>query len=130
MAQNRCIRYITGVNRFERITPILNEAGILNMFARRQFLSLCFLHKLLDSGSASYLNNMFVINFNNTRAGSDSTSLVVRRVRKTQNEHILSHCLSKLWNSLPKTIRCSESHAIFRTAVFKYLIEKQQNGDF
>lgn len=99
IAHNNCIRYLTGVSRFKRITPILNEMSMLNMFNRRQCLILCFMHKLMNYGSAPYLNDIFAKNENNTRAGWSKSSLIVSKVARTRDEFFLSHCLCKLWNS-------------------------------
>lgn len=128
MAQNVCIRYTNKVSRFDRITPILNEMKVLNMCNRRLFLSLCYLHKILAGGSAPYLRDIFIKNKNNTRAGQDTYSLVVSQIRGVQNEHLLSHCLSKSWNNLPTDIRNISSHNAFRNALFNYLLEDQTKG--
>lgn len=126
IAHNTCIRFINKVSRFERISPILNGKGILNMFNRRQFLILCFLHNLINHGSAPYLNDIFNRNLNNTRAGMDTISLSIRAVKRTGDEFLLSNCLARLWNTLPIGIRNASSHESFRDLLFQHLLKKQR----
>lgn len=128
VAHNKCIRYITRVNRFERISPIPNELNMLNMYNRRQFLILCFLHKLLDGESAPYLNDIFIRNKNNTRAGLDTNSLIVRGVKKNSDKLLLSHCLCNLWNGVPPEIRNSISHNISRTSLYRFILNNQREN--
>lgn len=99
---------------------------MLNMFNRRQFLILCFIHNLINRGSVPYLNHIFVENTNNTRAGMNTSSLLVSKVKRTRDELLLSHSLSKLWNSVPIKIRNSQSHDTFRAYLYEFLMSEQK----
>lgn len=129
VAHNAYIRFISRVSRFDRITPILNKMNLLNMFNRRQFLILCYVQKILGNGSAPYLNDIFIRNGNNTRAGLDVISLRTARINETGNKLLLSCSTCKMWNDLPIDIRNSKSHEIFRKSVHKYLLDKQKNDN-
>lgn len=96
MAQNVCVRFMSNVNRFSRITPILNKMCILNLFNRRQFLILCFVHKIVHGNSVPCLCDIF------------------------------AHCVSEMWNTLPSNIRKIESHNIFRKEIYNYLMDLQK----
>lgn len=125
LAQNSCIRFITNIPKFEHVTPAINKFMLHNSFNRSTFLIICFMHKYIYFGGPSYLSDIFILNKNNTRAGMDTKSLVVSKVNKARDEFLLSHCISKLWNSLPSNIRMISSHDIFRRCIFKYLFELQ-----
>lgn len=100
--------------------------NMLNMYNRRQFLILCFIHKIINYGSAPYLDDIFVKNNNNTRAGLDTTSLKVFQIKKNEkNKYVLSYCLCKMWNELPHNIRNLNSHNVFRTTLYNYLLTEQ-----
>lgn len=53
-------------------------------------------------GSDQYFSNIFIKNPDNTLAGLNASSLIVRRVPRMIGERLLSHCLGKSWNNVPK----------------------------
>lgn len=128
LLQNMCIRFATQTNRFNRISPILNEMNTLNTFNRRQYLICCIIHKIINKNSAPYLNDILTINKNKTRLGEDTISLLIKKISKVKDEHILAHSASKLWNKIPNEIRNIVNHNIFRNKLFKYLIEYQKQN--
>lgn len=125
IAQNSCIRYIYNLSNREHITPFMRELGILNLFNRRIFLIACFVHKYIYFGAPPYLNGLLTINENNTRAGQDTVTFIVRNVNRSRDEYIFDNCVSRMWNEIPSQIRCIKKHGEFRNKLKFYLLQNQ-----
>ena len=53
--QNSCLRYIFGIRKFDHISHKLRDVQWLNMYNRRELLSLCLFHKIIQHKSPRYL---------------------------------------------------------------------------
>lgn len=74
--QDNCHRFISRVNRFDRITPIPNDKNTLN---------LCFIHNFINSVDI-YHYNIFSRTYSNTRTDMNTMSSLVNKVSKTRYE--------------------------------------------
>lgn len=95
LAQNMCFRFISNTKKYEHISPIINRFDmlLLNTFNLREFLILCFVHKLIYSVGPSYLSDIFVINSNNKGAGLNTKSLKINKVSRARDKHLMSHSI-------------------------------------
>lgn len=125
IAQNNCVRFVLNVFKFDHISPFYEELRLLNLYNRRSVFICCFIHKCMYFDTPRYLNSLFSINRNNTRAGQDTVSLLVRKVGRTRDEFLMAHCASKLWNSLPGVIRSIRNEKSFKIEVSTYFSNLQ-----
>lgn len=123
---NSCIRYICNLSHRDHVSESLNELEMLNAFNRRSFLITNIIYSFLNTGEPKYLANIFKTNQNQTRAGMDTITLLTRQVRNVKDEHLLEHCATKLWNSIPTNIRNLPNKKKFANEYKKYLLDKQK----
>lgn len=110
----------------DHVSESLNELEMLNAFNRRSFLIANIIYSFLNTGEPKYLANIFKTNQNQTRAGMDTITLLTRQVRNVKDEHLLEHCATKLWNSIPTNIRNLPNEKKFANEYKKYLLDKQK----
>lgn len=125
LIQNNCVRFICGLNKYEHISQSINDLNLLNAYNRRTFLICSFIFDFLITGRPAYIKNVFNIVESKTRNGSNSVTLAVTRVNFTRDEYILSHCASRLWNSLPLSLRLIKIKSKFSNELKEYLMQQQ-----
>lgn len=82
VSMNSCIRYISNLYVSDHISNKYNELKILNAFNRREMLICCFIYNYIHTQTPAYLKDIFKINKNKTRSGTDTISLIVKQVKK------------------------------------------------
>lgn len=125
---NSCVRFICNLSSRDHISEKYGELGLLKAYYRRAMLISCFIYNYLKTKTPSYLSDIFIENTNNTRAGKNVVSLMVRGVRLSRDEFLFSHCLSKLWNSIPIEIRNSKTRDEFSRNIKNYFLNMQVNS--
>lgn len=123
---NSCIRFVCNLSGRDHVSAKYIELNLLNAYNRRVMLICCIIHTFIETGTPSYLADIFKINTNGTRAGRDTVSLVVKNIKLSRNEHLLAHCACKLWNEIPADIRNSQTKDVFSTKIKNYLLEQQK----
>lgn len=123
---NSYIRFICNLSNRDYVSEKYIELGILNAYFRRSFLICCFIYNFLETNTPSYLNNIFVRSTNNTRAGTDTFTLMVKMIRLTRDEHLFAHCACRLWNNIPMAIRNSETKEAFAKDLKEYYLILQE----
>ncbi len=125
LAQNSAARLLTGAGRREHITPHLEALHWLPVCQRIKFKTLTMIHKAVHSDTApSYLKDLVCTYTQNRtlRSSSDTSKLVVDKVKNSYGQRVLSSTGATWWNHLPLSVR-SSSHQKFKkelkTILFK-----------
>lgn len=126
---NSCVRFICNLTGRDHVSNRYIELNLLNAYNRRVMLICCFIYNYVITGKPMYLNDIFKINTNNTRAGKDVVSLVVKNVGRSRNKLLFAHCACKLWNSIPLDIRISGLKNIFFNNIKSYLMKMQAENN-
>ncbi len=111
LVQNSAARIITRTSSFEHITPVLYHLHWLPVKYRVEYKILLFTFKALHNLVPPYLSDLIHIYIpKRTLRSSSSVSLVVPSVRlATMGSRAFSCAAPNLWNSLPQSIRESDS---------------------
>ena len=121
--QNACIRYIFGVKRTDRVTPLRYKLGWLRTDTRRQYFTAVLLYKIINLRSPSYLFDMFEKHQLSRPARGATRDL---KIPKVQTEFGLLSFRARgvqLWNSLPECIKYLPSLSRFKHALHEHLFE-------
>ena len=109
--QNIAARLITGSNRRDHITPVLKNLHWLPVRSRITFKILLLTFKILNGHSLSYLTSL-ISSYKLARSlrSSDHLLLQVPNIKTaTYGQRTFSYCAPTLWNSLPKSLKTSET---------------------
>jgi hypothetical protein len=125
-ALNSCIRFIFDVRRDAHITPFYNSLEWLKTAPRRKYLQAAFLFRLFRDESPSYLLEMFSLRAPLcqmiTRRKSDYIYFPAHRtVTFAQSFQITS---SKMWNSLPDSIKKVNTLKVFKSKMYDKLLSE------
>ncbi|KYN14424.1 hypothetical protein ALC57_13376 [Trachymyrmex cornetzi] len=119
---NACVRFIFDLRRDEHISPFYDRLGWLNADDRRVYLMCCLLFSILRSGSPSYLaSNFHFLSSTRTTSRASLLDLAVPSCRTTSYQKSFLSTASSLWNSLPLSIRESNSMSSFKRGLFSHL---------
>ena len=114
--QNIAARLITGSSRRDHITPVLKNLLLLA-------------YKILNGQSPSYLTSL-ISSYKPVRSlrSSDHLLLQVPNVMTaTYGQRTFSYCAPKLWNSLPKSLKESETVTIFKKKLKTFIFRDYFN---
>jgi hypothetical protein len=123
LVMNWAARLICRSKRFEPVTPLLRDLHWLPVEQRIVFKTLLLTFKGLQDDSPRYLSDL-VSKYVPARClrSANSCMLVVPKSRlKTVGDRAFSFRAAKLWNSLPASIRQTDSLTSFKTSVKTYL---------
>nr|CAI5866300.1 unnamed protein product [Callosobruchus analis] len=100
--QNACLRYSFGIRKFDHISHIFVEHGILNLPIARALHLLTFTHKIVQHRMPPYLAEKLV-RFENVNAISTGNKqrFVIPRHTSAVFKLSFSYAASKLFNTLP-----------------------------
>lgn len=100
--QNACIRFISGTSKFDHITPIYKELGILKLEERRVLAIAKLTWKIIKFETPLYLftNFKFVssCNLRNTRSDKLMLQIPIHRTTKYHKSFLVQAC--NVWNQL------------------------------
>ncbi|XP_056098168.1 uncharacterized protein LOC130076896 [Rhinichthys klamathensis goyatoka] len=117
LVQNAAARVLTRSRKYDHITPILSSLHWLPIKFRINYKVLLLTYKALNGLAPMYLTDL-LSPYNPPRSlrSLNSRLLVIPRISKsTKGGRAFSHLAPKLWNSLPDTVRCSDSLTQFKT---------------
>jgi len=113
--QNTAARIISKTRKYDHITPVLKSLHWLPVHLRVIFKILLLTYRIHHGLAPAYLSDLLKA-YNPTRSlrSSSQTLLVIPKSRlKTYGDRSFAVAAPKLWNELPKGIRCSDSLSIF-----------------
>ena len=109
--QNIAARLITGSSRRDHITPVLKNLHWLPIKSRITFKILLLTYKILNGQSPSYLTSL-ISSYTRVRSLRSSDHLLLRVpnvMTASYGQRTFSYCVPKLWNSLSKSLKESET---------------------
>ena len=125
LIQNSAARLLTRTKRREHITPVLATLHWLPVTFRIDFNVLLLVYKALNGMGPGYITNSLT-NYTPTRTlrSSDTGLLVTRNSHKKIGAAAFVNYAPKLWNTLPKNIRESNTLDIFKRHLKTYIFTK------
>ena len=132
--QNAAARTLTGLHKWEHITPVLVRLHWLPVAARVEFKLLTIVYKCLYSNGPEYLKDLLVTYTpsRSLRSSDDSRLLLEPRTKlSTGGDRSFHKAAPVLWNKLPHEIRHSISLSQFKSRLKKHLFVQsypQQSG--
>uniref|UniRef100_A0A3Q1J4G7 Reverse transcriptase domain-containing protein n=2 Tax=Anabas testudineus TaxID=64144 RepID=A0A3Q1J4G7_ANATE len=117
LVQNAAARVLTRTRRYEHITPILSTLHWLPVKFRIDFKILLLTFKALNGLAPQYLRELLV-SYDPPRLlrSEDAGYLSVPRILKTTaGGRAFSYKAPKLWNSLPNSVRDSDTVSVFKS---------------
>ena len=122
-AQNSAARVINRVRRRDHITPILRSLHWLPIKMRVTFKICTCMYKILHGLAPDYLNCAIARNAPTRalRSASDVTLLAVTVPKRTVGNCSFAVAGPTMWNSLPKSMRTTETLAAFRKELKTHL---------
>lgn len=100
-AQNACVRFITGKSKFDHVTPIYKELGLLKLTDRRIVSQSILLWKIIKFKKPMYLYENFVKSSEvNIRQNRNTGSTMLTPLHRTETyAKSFTVTSTKLWNS-------------------------------
>ena len=120
---NHSAHLISGIGKFNHVTPALKSLHWLPSEARIQFKVLCLGYKTLNGLAPEYLCNV-VTSYKPARSlhSSDKCLLIIPKVRTSKyDEQSFTHARPSLFNVLPSYVRLARSFDIFKSRLKTHL---------
>lgn len=126
VAQNSAARLVSGTGRREHITPVLKQLHWLPVRQRINHKILSLTYQTLNSDTApKYLTDLIHQNQRRQlRSNSAVVQLIVPRTKKKIGERAFAVCAPRQWNTLPASLRNSDSHRSFKKGLKTYLFKQ------
>ena len=121
--QNRAARLVFSVGRNIHTSPLIRELHWLPFSQRVKFKLCLYIYKLINSTGPSYLVNTIAhyTPARNLRSLNDTTKLVIPRTNLSIAEKRFSIAGSRVWNTLPSSIRTTPTISSFKRQLKSYL---------
>ncbi|CAL1672687.1 unnamed protein product [Lasius platythorax] len=129
-AYNSCIRMIFDVRKDAHITPFYSELNWLKVNDRREYFLGTFMYRLLHTERPKYLFDCFTFRSQtDVRTTRVSYQVLILPTCRTETfKKSFEYSAAEFWNELPKQIRESPNLALFRTTLYKQLVERHAHG--
>ena len=123
--QNTVARIVSGIRRFDHITPVLKELHWLPVRERVDFKIGCMTFKALRNKQPTYLADVLhsYVPARSLRSSS-MNNLEVPFVRTKIATRAFSVAAPAIWNSLPFTVRSSDTFQTFRKGLKSHLFDR------
>ncbi|KAI5708477.1 hypothetical protein M8J77_023403 [Diaphorina citri] len=124
LAQNACVRYVCNLRKFDRVSEHYLGLDWMRLDTRRELHMLLLLYNILHSQGPQYFQDTLLYLQNITQYSTRAHNLNLLEIprHRTQvygNSYHVSAV--RLWNSLHRDIRDSQSLGAFKTSLVKYL---------
>ena len=125
--QNTCARMITRTRRSDHITPVLIKLHWLPVRRRIEYKMLSHTYRAINRQAPQYLCDMLSLYQPARALRSQSTlTLAVPRARtKTYGDRCFPKAAALLWNSLPASLRDTNSIASFQRGLKTFLFRQE-----
>ena len=126
IVQNAAARVLTRTRKYDHITPILSSLHWLPVKYRIDYKLLLLTYKALNGLAPMYLTSLLT-RYNPSRSlrSQNSGLLVVPRISKsTKGGRAFSYLAPKLWNSLPDSVRGSDTLSQFKCRLKTHLFSQ------
>ena len=121
--QNTAARILTKTRKYDHITHILKSLHWLPVDKRMEFKINLLTFKCLHGEGPEYLTELLTpYTPHRTLRSADRHLLCVPKTRlKTYGDRSFAKCAPTLWNSLPETVKSSQTLSIFKAALKAHL---------
>lgn len=100
-AHNSCIRFVTNISYFDRITPHRNRLGYLLLKTQRSLHTVKLLHKILNTQTPNYLFEFFKFFQNiHNHSSRNNLRLALPHHKTTYMSNSFTISGARIWNSL------------------------------
>ncbi|XP_047668210.1 uncharacterized protein LOC125141028, partial [Tachysurus fulvidraco] len=126
LVQNAAARVLTRTRKYDHISPILSSLHWLPVKFRIDYKLLLLTYKALNGLAPMYLTSLLT-RYNPSRSlrSQNSGLLVVPRISKsTKGGRAFSYLAPKLWNSLPVSVRGSDTLSQFKCRLKTHLFSQ------
>ena len=125
---NSCIRFISGLRKYDHVTAAIQELQLLNPKNRHDLHVACLTNKVLLTGCPPYLKDelRFLSNTEtyNTR---NSSVLLIPKHKHEFFKHSFKYNSITVWNELPNELKLLDDHIKFSALARKHFMHKQLN---
>ena len=124
--QNNAARLVLKKRKRDHVTPLLKELHWLPISYRIQFKLATLAFRHFDNTLPAYLSqSLFTYQTSRTLRSSSEKLLKVQRTNlKSAGDRSFSPAASKVWNSLPQTLRNTENLCLFKSRLKTHLFCK------
>jgi len=123
--KRKILRIITFSSYTAPSLPLFHKLGLLNIHEINDLLISSFSFSLHNNELPPYFNDFCIENFKvhsyNTRG---SKQLHKTFNRTNYGKYSTREKIIKIWNEIPKTIKCSASLKIFKTKIKQFILQK------
>ncbi|KAI5086756.1 hypothetical protein C0J45_23267, partial [Silurus meridionalis] len=120
LVQNAAARVLNRSRKYDHITPILSS---LHWLLLSFFELLLLTYKALNGLPPMFLSSLLT-HYNPSRSQNSGLLVVPRITKSTKGGRSFSHLAPKLWNSLPDSVRSSDTLTQFKCRLKTYLFSK------
>lgn len=126
MVQNSAARLLTGVRKYEHISPVLMSLHWLRVQCRIDFKVLLLVFKSLNGLAPLYLSDLLgeYRPERTLRSANQNLLTVPKSKLKSRGDRAFAIAAPKLWNTLPLHIRISPTLHIFKSKLKTYFFTK------
>ena len=122
--QNSAARLLTGLRKYDHISPTLMDLHWLPVAARIDYKVALITFKCLNGMGPSYLSDLLVP-LSEDRRSADGMLLVIPKTNKVNyGDRSFRKAAAKLWNELPVNLRCCNSLEAFKRGLKAYLYRR------
>ena len=123
LAQNKCIRYVTGLRRDAHVTPARRQLGWLTTDMRRMYFSAIIIYKVRCFCQPKYLAELFKTRRRiDVGRGDAIAELDLYSSSSETGKRSLTYECALFYNELPNRIRNIPTLGGFKSALFKHLL--------
>ena len=123
--QNASAKLIVGAKKFDHVTQIKKDLHWLPVQQRIKYKILLLTYKALNNQGPGYIKDMLTLyEPSRTLRSSTAMQLVEQRTKSRFGDRAFCNSAPRLWNSLPLTLRCSDTINSFKTGLKTYLFKQ------
>ena len=122
---NATLRFVTGISKFDQITPTYEKLQILPFMLRREYICLCLLASILATKEPRPIFVKFCFREPDS-AGSrrrPDLELIYETPRTDYIECSFAVGAARLWNAIPASLRTLYQRPCFKGHLFRYLLQ-------
>ena len=122
--QNSCVRYVSGANKDEHISPYRNKLEWLDLRERRAYFAVVLMYKVINLDQPVYLAPLFQKCQDRTSSRTHCRELIVPSSRTDVGLNSFWSQVTRLWISIRRDIKNVSSASKFKAAFRKYLMQR------
>ena len=122
--QKMAARLITGIRKYDHITPLLKQLHWLPVKRRIEYKIVLLVFKCLQRTAPEYLSELLERRGNKGTRADNKNLLVVSRIKKvTQGGRSFRRSAPILWSNLPDGLRLESNFSIFKKHLKTYFFK-------